>query len=151
MCTPSLLQGRCPEISVERIQWICQTLTPGANSGGAERPLPLVPARPSTHTALQAGGDWRQASWLSCTHSPLGGVSYSVSGPLPNTPTQSLETKRPPPGDSLLLVPFPFFPWTPPLSFSQPLMHTSISLDSSPTLSMLRGGKETQQRGNGAL
>ena len=35
--------------------------------------------------------------------------------------------------------------------FSQTLMHTSISLDSSPTLPMLRGGKETQQRRDGAL
>lgn len=48
------------------------------------------------------------------------------------------------------LCPLPSSPWTPPHS-SQPLIHTSISLDSSPTLPMLRGGKETQQRGAGAL
>ena len=71
--------------------------------------------------------------------------------PPANTHAQSLETKHPSPGDSPLLVPLPFLSLDPtPFFFPAPI-HTSISLHSSPSVPMLTGRKDTQQREEGAL
>lgn len=150
--TPSLLQGRCPQISLERNQWICQTLTPGAvHSGGAERPLPLDSSQTfHPHSTL---GRWGlETGFLALLHSqPLGRCRLFCLRP-PAQHTYAVTRNQTPSSKRLSSpCPLPFSPWTPPHYSSQTLIPTSISLDSSPTLPMLRGGKETQQRGEGAL
>lgn len=151
MCTPSLLQGRYPKISVERIQCICQTLTPGANSGGAERPLPLDSSQ--TFHPHSTPGRWGlETGFLALLHSqPLGRRKLFCLRP-PAQHTYTVTRNQTPSSRRLSSpCPLPLPSLDPTPFFSQTLMHTSISLDSSPTLPMLRGGKETQQRRDGAL
>lgn len=115
--TPSLLQGRCPKILVERIQWICQTLTPGANSGGVERPLPLDSIQ--TFHAHSTPGRWGLETGFPALldSQPLGGCrlfrlrppaqhTYAVTR---NQTPSSRRLSSPCPLPLLSLDPTPFF------------------------------------------
>lgn len=117
VCTPSLLQGRCPEISVERIQWICQTLTPGANSGGCGAALAFSSSQ--TFHPHSTPGRWGlETGFLALLHSqPLGRRKlFCLRPPAQHTHTvtrnQTPSSRRlssPCPLPLLSLDPTPFF------------------------------------------